>query len=222
MAFGVTGHQGNWRVIRAKVRTELLQRRLYTDESEFDALVHRVSWFEQGICPGIHWFQMPQMGEVFANSYERPLHFFSFQENLAKQGRYFGLDVTAWILAKRLHPSVHVSSIIKETNALTLKLCFDAPLNDIIERDHLPRLEARYGVALKSNFGNFVLSTRHVDVVGCCIWKHVLLSNGRKLAHFEWRRGTPVDSRLKRPFRVAARSGRAFHLNDLILHFATR
>ncbi|CAG8615169.1 22756_t:CDS:2 [Dentiscutata erythropus] len=79
-------NENEWSEIRKELLKELIEkeqfyRMLFFANDDYDVIKKEITW-ESGPCTFEHWMKMPQMGHVIANTYQRPLYFFSLQISL--------------------------------------------------------------------------------------------------------------------------------------------
>ncbi|CAG8664616.1 9369_t:CDS:1 [Ambispora gerdemannii] len=79
-------NESEWPEVKKELREELNKREqfyrsLFLVNGDYAAIMREISWVD-GPCTFEYWMRMPLMGDVIANTYQRPLHFFSLQTNL--------------------------------------------------------------------------------------------------------------------------------------------
>ncbi|CAG8477490.1 4202_t:CDS:2, partial [Gigaspora rosea] len=86
VAVGLGRNENEWPNVKKELFKELnkneqFYRSLFLANDDYDTILKEIPW-ESGPCTFDHWMKMPQMDDVIANAYKRPLYFFSLQISL--------------------------------------------------------------------------------------------------------------------------------------------
>src|SRR5215217_7997777 len=98
IAVGLGKDEEAWPEIRQDLLNELrahedLYRRVQIQNGDFERMIYAAQWKEGPCMDDVYkWMVMPAFGNVIANKYARPLHFFSEHDNLTFLPHRHGLN----------------------------------------------------------------------------------------------------------------------------------
>ncbi|CAG8816741.1 28821_t:CDS:1 [Dentiscutata erythropus] len=80
VAASLEKNKNEWPNNRKELLKELIEKEqfywmLFIANDDYDMIIKEISW-ENGPCIFEYWMKMPQIGDVIANTYQRPLYFF--------------------------------------------------------------------------------------------------------------------------------------------------
>ncbi|CAG8540275.1 8787_t:CDS:1 [Cetraspora pellucida] len=153
VAVGLGRNENEWPNIRKELFEELnknepFYRSLFLANDDYDMILKEISW-KSGPCTFDHWMKMPQMDDVIANAYKRPLYFFSLQISLTFLPYHHPLNRNEALAIAFVNQNHYVTMVLKP----------GAPVPPIVNRwTQFPTLAAaRWKLLIQDRISQFLL-----------------------------------------------------------------